>query len=130
MDYVTSYCRYESRTLAETLGNLSAVARDADIGPAFLDTACGADIELRRELESLPRRESRVEDFLESHSHATTPTDPPLPAQVGPYKISTLLGVGGMGEAYRAHDQQAGSRRRSQDAASRVRLSSGAAGAF
>jgi hypothetical protein len=31
---------------------LAALAQDADIRPAFLDTACGADLELRRELES------------------------------------------------------------------------------
>src|SRR5262249_48000303 len=83
-------------------------AQDASGRAAFLDRACRADDELRRELESLLRCESRAEDFLESHSQATAQTDMPLPAQVGPYKVSALLGVGGMGEVYRAHDSKLG----------------------
>src|SRR5580704_15509265 len=65
----------------------AALERDERERPAFLARACGPDQALRRGVESLLAFESR---------------------RIGPYQVVSLLGAGGMGEVYRAHDPQLG----------------------
>jgi len=55
-----------------------ASALDADRRPGFLDGACGADRELRSEVESLLRRESKAVEFLESRLDTSLETSPRL----------------------------------------------------
>jgi Tol biopolymer transport system component len=66
---------------------------------AFLAEACGGDSELRREIESLLNdRESGV---LE---HAPVLARLTVGATVGPYRVVSRIGAGGMGEVWKAFD--------------------------
>ncbi|MGE5124651.1 MAG: protein kinase domain-containing protein [Betaproteobacteria bacterium] len=79
----------------------------------WLDEACGADLDLRAELESLLLALDRAGDFLESPAVASTgvaaavladPARAPSPSlvgrSIGPYRIVRELGHGGMGVVY------------------------------
>ena len=72
----------------------------------FLDSACGDDPELRVEVESLLTSHDRAGSFLESSILGAEAGTAVLAAgtRLGPYEITDLIGVGGMGEIYRARD--------------------------
>jgi eukaryotic-like serine/threonine-protein kinase len=89
----------------------SAVEREEDQRAAFLEEACGADAELRREVESLLACNASAEGFmgktaLEAAAKrlATDQTPIVVGRQFGNYKIVSLIGAGGMGVVYRASD--------------------------
>ena len=88
----------------------AALARDANA--QFLEEACGGDEALRREVESL-LGDQGAEGFLatpavEVAAKAFASGPSPLGEQLGSYTILSLLGAGGMGEVYRAHDTKLG----------------------
>ena len=70
----------------------------------FLRKACGGDESLRAEIESLLRDDSRVNALLEPKASHTAL----IGQRIGGYEIRSLLGVGGMGEVYRARDPKLG----------------------
>ena len=80
-----------------------ASQKDPEELSAFLNKACGTDPELRIEVESLLASDPRiVSEFL-----PCPPTDRiafERGTRLGPYEIDSLIGKGGMGEVYRAHD--------------------------
>jgi hypothetical protein len=79
----------------------------------FLADVCAGDDALRREVQALldqPVATSSFVDFIGGPAPRPRASDPsPLTGQrLGSYQVSSLIGRGGMGEVYRAHDVKLG----------------------
>jgi eukaryotic-like serine/threonine-protein kinase len=90
----------------------AALSRAPSERSAFLDEACAGDETLRREVESLLAHDQDARGFLEAPAVelvGDTGRDLSLVGrQFGSHRIVGLLGAGGMGEVYRAHDTKLG----------------------
>ena len=82
---------------------------------AYLDQVSN-EPSLRREVESLLAHEKEAERFLEAPALEVAakmlgnngPDQSLIGAQIGSYQVLSLLGAGGMGEVYQAHDTKLG----------------------
>jgi len=76
---------------------------------AYLDSACGANQELRREVESLLRAHDASGSFLREPSTLPPVSEPVSEGpgtRIGPYKLLQQIGEGGMGVVYMAEQQE------------------------
>ena len=89
-----------------------ALARSPADRAAFLAAACGDDEAMRRDVESLLGESESDDGFLAEPALAITAADfvPPTMTgtSLGGYHLQALIGAGGMGEVYRAHDAKLG----------------------
>ncbi|MCH7847728.1 MAG: serine/threonine protein kinase, partial [Planctomycetes bacterium] len=83
---------------------------------AYIQGACGDDVELRQEVQAMLRAHEEAGDFLAAPTNENTATIPSFPNEkpgtiIDRYKILQLIGEGGFGAVYMAEQQKPVKRR-------------------
>ena len=93
----------------------SALERPPEKRYAFLDHACDGDEFLRKEVESLITAHEQTGSFIDSPAYelgaellTANHAELAVGQRIAHYEILALLGAGGMGEVYLAHDTRLG----------------------
>ena len=92
----------------------AALELEPEARPAFLAQTC-SDEELRQEVEAMLARDAKSDGFLDrppddlaASAMRAGPNGSLIGRRFLSYEMVALLGAGGMGEVYRAHDSKLG----------------------
>ena len=98
-------------TILDRALELNSPERDA-----YIEGACGDDVELRQEVEAMLQAHEEAGDFLAAPTNENAATIPSFPNEkpgtiIDRYKILQLIGEGGFGAVYMAEQQKPVKRR-------------------
>jgi non-specific serine/threonine protein kinase/serine/threonine-protein kinase len=91
---------------------LDALDRSPATRDAFLESACGSDVDVRREVEALLRAHDQSATILDRSAAEWLDAAEPdwCGRRVGPYRVLRIVGRGGMSNVYEAETVQDGRR--------------------